>query len=67
MQLMAPTYRTLQQIAEHADSAAVFAAAEDRKIRAIVPRAPRRRGPCWSWCCPGSRRRPDAERQGPSR
>jgi 8-oxo-dGTP pyrophosphatase MutT (NUDIX family) len=38
MQLMAPTSRTLQEIAEHDDSAAVLAAARERVIRPIVPR-----------------------------
>ncbi|MGH3585717.1 MAG: NUDIX hydrolase [Pseudonocardia sp.] len=37
MKLMTPTYRTLQEIAEHPDSAAVLAAAEHREIRAIRP------------------------------
>jgi 8-oxo-dGTP pyrophosphatase MutT (NUDIX family) len=38
LQLMAPTYRTLQQIAEHPTSAALFAAAERRVISPITPR-----------------------------
>jgi 8-oxo-dGTP pyrophosphatase MutT (NUDIX family) len=38
MQLMAPTARTLQEIAGLDDSAAVFAAARERVIRAIMPR-----------------------------
>jgi 8-oxo-dGTP pyrophosphatase MutT (NUDIX family) len=37
MKLMAPTYHCLQEIAEHADSAAVLAAAADRVIRPITP------------------------------
>jgi 8-oxo-dGTP pyrophosphatase MutT (NUDIX family) len=37
MKLMAPTYRTLQEIAEHPDSAAVLAAADERVISPIVP------------------------------
>ncbi len=41
MQLMAPTYRTLEQIAEHPTSEALFAAAEERIIRAIIPQARR--------------------------
>lgn len=41
LQLMAPTSRTLQEIAEHADTAAVLAAADDRVIRPIVPRVRR--------------------------
>lgn len=43
MALMAPTYRTLQQIAEHPTSAALFAAADRRVISPITPR-PRREG-----------------------
>jgi 8-oxo-dGTP pyrophosphatase MutT (NUDIX family) len=39
LKLMAPTYRTLQQIAEHPTSAALFAAAERRVISPITPRA----------------------------
>jgi len=35
--LMPPTSRTLQEIAEHPDSAAVLAAADEREIRPIVP------------------------------
>lgn len=38
MALMAPTFRTLQQIAEHPDSAAVLAAADQRVVRPVVPR-----------------------------
>ncbi|HYH31196.1 MAG TPA: NUDIX hydrolase [Pseudonocardia sp.] len=38
MQLMAPTSRTLQEIAELPDSAAVLAAAQEREIRPITPR-----------------------------
>jgi 8-oxo-dGTP pyrophosphatase MutT (NUDIX family) len=37
VQLMAPTHRSLQEIAEHADSASVLAAAEERVIRPIMP------------------------------
>ena len=44
MQLMAPTIRTLREIAEHPDSAAVLAAAEQREIRPIIPRVIRRDG-----------------------
>jgi 8-oxo-dGTP pyrophosphatase MutT (NUDIX family) len=43
LQLMAPTYRTLQQIAEHPTSDALFAAAEQRVINPITPR-PRQEG-----------------------
>jgi 8-oxo-dGTP pyrophosphatase MutT (NUDIX family) len=38
MQLMAPTFRTLQEIAEHPDSAAVLAAAEQRVVRPTIPK-----------------------------
>jgi 8-oxo-dGTP pyrophosphatase MutT (NUDIX family) len=38
IQLMAPTLRTLQEIAELGDSAAVLTAARDRVIRPIMPR-----------------------------
>lgn len=38
MELMAPTFRTLQEIAVHADTASVLAAAARREIRAVVPR-----------------------------
>jgi 8-oxo-dGTP pyrophosphatase MutT (NUDIX family) len=41
MQLMAPTYRTLQQIGEHPTSAALFAAAEHRVISPVRPRSRR--------------------------
>lgn len=38
MQLMPPTFRTLQEIAEHPDSCAVLAAADDRVVRPVIPR-----------------------------
>lgn len=41
MELMAPTFRTLQEIAEHPDTASVLAAAERREIRPVVPRVRR--------------------------
>ncbi|WP_232661422.1 NUDIX hydrolase [Pseudonocardia sp. TRM90224] len=41
MQLMAPTFRTLQEIGEHPDSASVLAAAEHRVIRPLIPRVRR--------------------------
>jgi 8-oxo-dGTP pyrophosphatase MutT (NUDIX family) len=41
MQLMAPTYRTLEQVAEHPTSAALFGAADARPIRPIIPQARR--------------------------
>jgi 8-oxo-dGTP pyrophosphatase MutT (NUDIX family) len=41
LQLMAPTYRTLQQIGAHPTAAALFAAAADRPIRPIMPDARR--------------------------
>jgi 8-oxo-dGTP pyrophosphatase MutT (NUDIX family) len=41
MQLMAPTFRTLQEIAQHADTAAVLAAARGREVRPTVPRVRR--------------------------
>lgn len=41
MQLMAPTSRTLQEIAGLGDSAAVLAAAQERVIRPILPRVHR--------------------------
>ena len=37
VQLMAPTHRSLQELAEYADSAAVLAAADERVIRPIMP------------------------------
>jgi 8-oxo-dGTP pyrophosphatase MutT (NUDIX family) len=37
MQLMAPTFRNLQEIGEHPDSAAVLAAAEKRVITPVIP------------------------------
>jgi len=42
--LMAPTIRTLREIAEHPDSASVLAAAEHREIRPITPRVVHRDG-----------------------
>jgi 8-oxo-dGTP pyrophosphatase MutT (NUDIX family) len=41
MQLMAPTFRTLQEIAEYPDSAAVLAAAAERVVRPVIPRVRR--------------------------
>ena len=41
MQLMAPTFRTLQEINEHPDSAAVLVAADARVVRPIMPRVRR--------------------------
>jgi 8-oxo-dGTP pyrophosphatase MutT (NUDIX family) len=41
IQLMAPTFRTLQEIAEHPDSGAVLAAADDRVVRPVIPRVRR--------------------------
>jgi nucleoside-triphosphatase THEP1 len=41
MELMAPTFRTLQQIAEHPDSASVLAAAADRVVEPVTPRVRR--------------------------
>ncbi|HXV91926.1 MAG TPA: NUDIX hydrolase, partial [Pseudonocardia sp.] len=41
MELMAPTFRTLQQLAEHPDAAAVLAAAADRVVEPVVPRVRR--------------------------
>jgi 8-oxo-dGTP pyrophosphatase MutT (NUDIX family) len=41
MQLMAPTFRTLQEITEHRDSAAVLAAADERVVRPVIPRVRR--------------------------
>lgn len=38
MELMAPTIRTLQEIAEHPDTAAVLAAAAERVIEPVIPR-----------------------------
>lgn len=37
LDLMAPTFRTLQEIAEHADTASVLAAAAHRTIRPVIP------------------------------
>jgi 8-oxo-dGTP pyrophosphatase MutT (NUDIX family) len=37
VQLLAPTHRSLQEIAEHADAASVLAAADERVIRPILP------------------------------
>jgi 8-oxo-dGTP pyrophosphatase MutT (NUDIX family) len=44
IQLMAPTIRTLREIAEHPDSTGVLAAAEHREIRPITPRMIQRDG-----------------------
>lgn len=41
MQLMAPTFKTLQEIGEYAESAAVLAAADDRVVRPLIPRVRR--------------------------
>lgn len=41
MELMAPTFRTLQEIAEHPDTASVLAAAAQREITPVVPRVRR--------------------------
>jgi 8-oxo-dGTP pyrophosphatase MutT (NUDIX family) len=41
MQLLAPTFRTLQEISEHPDSAAVLAAADERVVRPVIPRVRR--------------------------
>ncbi len=38
MQLMAPTFRTLQEIAVHPTSAAVLVAADERVVRPVIPR-----------------------------
>lgn len=38
LQLMAPTFRTLHEIAGHPDSAAVLAVAAHRVVRAVMPR-----------------------------
>lgn len=38
MELMAPTFRTLQEIADHPDTASVLAAAAAREIRPVLPR-----------------------------
>jgi 8-oxo-dGTP pyrophosphatase MutT (NUDIX family) len=43
LELMAPTFRTLQEIAEHTDTASVLAAAAGREITPVVPRV-RRQG-----------------------
>jgi 8-oxo-dGTP pyrophosphatase MutT (NUDIX family) len=37
IELMAPTVRTLQEIAEHPDSASVLAAADDRVVQPVTP------------------------------
>ncbi|MGQ0576749.1 MAG: NUDIX hydrolase [Pseudonocardia sp.] len=44
LELMAPTLRTLQEIAEHPDTAAVLAAAAHRTVRPLVPRVRREDG-----------------------
>lgn len=41
MKLMAPTFRTLEEIGEHPDAAAVLAAADERVVRAVMPRVRR--------------------------
>jgi 8-oxo-dGTP pyrophosphatase MutT (NUDIX family) len=41
MQLMAPTFRSLQEIAEHADCGAVLAAADERVIEPVTPQVKR--------------------------
>lgn len=38
MELMAPTFRTLQEIAEYPDTASVLAAAAQREVRPVMPR-----------------------------
>jgi 8-oxo-dGTP pyrophosphatase MutT (NUDIX family) len=37
VQLLAPTHRSLQELAEHADAASVLAAADERVIRPVMP------------------------------
>lgn len=44
MQLMPPTFHTLQEIAQLADSAAVLAAAEHRVVRPVIPRVRKENG-----------------------
>jgi hypothetical protein len=44
IQLMAPTIRTLREIAEHPHSAGVLAAAERRDVQPVTPRVVRRDG-----------------------
>lgn len=44
IQLMTPTLRNLQELAEHPDSAAVLGTADRRKIRTVTPRMIRRDG-----------------------
>ena len=44
IELMAPTLRTLQEIAEHPDSAAVLAAADERVVRPVTPEVRREGG-----------------------
>jgi 8-oxo-dGTP pyrophosphatase MutT (NUDIX family) len=44
MKLMAPTIRSLQEIADHAESAAVLAAADARELRPVTPRLVSRDG-----------------------
>lgn len=41
LELMAPTVRTLQELAGHADTASALAAAAGRTVRAVVPQARR--------------------------
>lgn len=41
MELMAPTFRTLQEVAEHADTASVLAAAAQRWVEPVIPRVRR--------------------------
>jgi 8-oxo-dGTP pyrophosphatase MutT (NUDIX family) len=41
MELMAPTFRTLQQIGEHPDATAVLAAAAERVVEPVIPRVRR--------------------------
>jgi hypothetical protein len=41
VELMAPTFRTLQQIAEHGDTAGVLASARDRVVQPVTPRVRR--------------------------
>lgn len=41
MELMAPTFRTLQEIGEHPDTASVLAAAAARTVRPLIPRVKR--------------------------
>jgi 8-oxo-dGTP pyrophosphatase MutT (NUDIX family) len=64
IELMTPTMRTLQEIAEHADSGAVLAAAGGRDLRPVAPRLVERDGRM-AVVLPGDADVPIDDRRGP--